>query len=245
MENDKVESTLNSARTTWQKKPVLRAIYHDYYRRMVDECVPGQTLEIGGGSGNLKEFLPNVISTDIQAVPWLDVAADAQALPFPNSTFDNIVMLDVLHHIERPARFFREASRTLRPGGRIIMVEPMITPVSWIFYNFFHPEPVDMGVDPLVEGDLSPDRDPFDANQAFPTNIFIGNRSNFEGKFPDLRIASIQLLSIFAYPLSGGFRPWSLLPATLVSAVLKIENFLLPLLGRIMAFRIIVCIERK
>ena len=236
---------LSDARDLWQNKPVLRAIYHDYYRRMVDSCVPGRTLEIGGGSGNLKEFLPNVISTDVQTVPWLDVAADAQALPFTDCSFDNIVMLDVLHHIERPVLFFNEAARVLRPGGRVVMVEPMITPISWIFYNFFHPEPVDMHADPLAGGELSPNRDPFDANQAIPTRLFAGGGSRFEETFPDLHIISTKPLSLFAYPLSGGFRPWSVMPARLVPAVLNIEDVLLPLLGRAMAFRMMVCIERK
>lgn len=238
-------STLNDARAQWQNKPVLRAIYFDYYKRIVGECVSGQTLEIGGGSGNLKEFLPDVISTDIQEVPWLDVAADAQNLPFPDSSFDNIVMLDVLHHMERPVRFFKEASRILRPGGQIVMVEPLITPISWVFYNFFHPELVDMNVNPLADGEISIDRDPFDANQAIPTKLFAGDTSRFEAAFPNLRVKNTKPLSIFAYPLSGGFRPWSLLPCAMVPAVLKMEDALLPIFGRLMAFRLMVCVERQ
>ena len=244
MEKTEISNSLTDARKTWQDKPVLRAIYHDYYRRMVESCQPGQTLEIGGGSGNLKGFLDNVISTDIQAVPWLDVAADAQMLPFGDDSFDNIVMLDVLHHIERPAMFFNEAKRVLRPGGRIIMVEPMITPISSIFYNFFHPEPVDMSADPLKGGDLSPDRDPFDANQAIPTLLFAKNKEKFEKKFPDLCIKNIKPLSIIAYPMSGGFRRWSLMPSVIVPFMLATESLLLPFVGKLMAFRIFVCIER-
>lgn len=237
-------TNLEVARDLWMRKPVLRAIYQDYYKRLIAMCKPGRTLEIGGGSGNLKSFLPDVISTDIQSVPWLDVAADAQSLPFSDASFDNIVMLDVLHHIERPSRFFREAERVLRPGGRIVMVEPMITPVSWIFYKYLHPEPVDMSADPLEDGDLSPERGPFDANQAIPTKLFVGDRSQFEDAFPDLRIVFSKPLSVLAYPLSGGFRSWSLMPTALVPAMLKVEDALLPLLGRVAAFRILVCLER-
>jgi hypothetical protein len=43
---------------------------------------PGKTLELGGGSGVLKEFLPPVITTDIVFAPWLDAVIDAHALPF-------------------------------------------------------------------------------------------------------------------------------------------------------------------
>jgi len=64
-------------RDRWTSKPVLRAIYTDYYRRIVGECKPGRSLEIGGGSGNLKDYVGDVVSTDIVPAPWLDAAADA------------------------------------------------------------------------------------------------------------------------------------------------------------------------
>ena len=66
----------------WEDKPALRAIYRTYYEEIRARCRPGQTLEIGGGSGNLKNFMPTVIFTDILPAPWLDALADAQRLPF-------------------------------------------------------------------------------------------------------------------------------------------------------------------
>src|SRR5262249_40526830 len=63
--------------------------------------------------------------------------ADAHRLPFGNATFDNIVMFDVLHHLERPHLFFAEVSRVLKTGGRLVSMEPGITPVSHLFYTFF------------------------------------------------------------------------------------------------------------
>src|SRR4051812_20965115 len=133
-----VDDHLEQYRLVWHNKPVLRTIYEDCYLRMAAACRPGITLEIGGGSGNFKEFAPGVVSSDILIGPWLDVIADAQSLPFSDSAFDNIVMFDVLHHIENPCFFFKEASRILRPRGRIICLEPAITPVSWLFYKLFH-----------------------------------------------------------------------------------------------------------
>ena len=40
---------LHGYRDVWQRKPVLRAIYGDFYDRIVAACVPGLTVEIGGG----------------------------------------------------------------------------------------------------------------------------------------------------------------------------------------------------
>src|SRR5476649_1839716 len=104
---------LENHREIWQKKPVLKAIYQDFYDRIIAQTISGTTLEIGGGTGNLKEYLPEVIASDIISSPWLDCVCDAQALPLANKSLSNIVAIDVLHHIERPFRFFQEASRLL------------------------------------------------------------------------------------------------------------------------------------
>lgn len=237
--------TLSEHRNAWLEKPSLRAVYHDLYRRMARAACPGKTLEIGGGTGNFKTFVPEVVSTDIQSAEWLDVVCDAQELPFADASFDNIVMFDVLHHLERPRFFLNEAARVLRKGGRVIVVEPAITPVSRIFYTHFHPEPVDMGADPLVGGARDPNRDPYDSNQAIPTLLFQRDAEKFNAACPDFTVIKNQRLSLFTYPLTGGFRPWTLVPGWLVPALLKIEEVLLPVLGALMAFRLFVVLERK
>ncbi len=229
----------------WREKPALRAIYLDLYRRMAGELAPGKTLEIGGGAGIFKEYAPDVVTTDVLAAPWLDLVADAQFLPVAPATFDNIVMFDVLHHIEYPRRFFAGASRILRPGGRIIMVEPAITPLSWPFYHWLHAEPVDLGADPLREGEPGPGRDAFDANQAIPTLLVGRDRRRFLAAFPEFTITRRCWLSLFAYPMSGGYQPWCLIPQSLVAPVLCIENLLAPFVGRLFGFRLLVVIERR
>jgi len=235
-----------SYRARWESKPVLRAIYTDYYRRMVEACQPGRTLEIGAGSGNLKSFLPDVVSTDLLPAPWLDAVADAQQLPFASGSFSSIVLFDVLHHLSQPVRFFREASRLLRSGGRIVMVEPAITPISWIFYRFFHPEGADMGADPFIAPEPRDGaRDPFEGNQAIPSLIFGRFARRFGQEFPELHVLKCERLSLFAYPLSGGFRPTSFLPARAVDPLLRLEDRLLPWLGPLMGFRLLVALERR
>ncbi|MSO73354.1 MAG: class I SAM-dependent methyltransferase [Rhodospirillaceae bacterium] len=229
----------------WREKPALREIYLDLYRRMAAELAAGTTLEIGGGAGIFKEYAPDVVTTDILAAPWLDLVADAQFLPVGPATFDNIVMFDVLHHIEFPRRFLYEASRVLRPGGRIIMVEPAITPLSWPFYRWLHPEPVDLSADPLHEGRPEFSRDAFDANQAIPTRLMARDRRRFLAAFPEFIIRRRSWLSLLAYPLSGGFQPWCLIPRRCVAPVLWIENILAPIVGRLFGFRLLIVIEKR
>jgi len=235
---------LNDYLSAWDRKPVLRTVYNDFYDRIVDACKPGLTVEIGGGIGNLKQRLPNVVATDIQFARWLDCVADAHCLPFANDTIANIVMVDVLHHIEFPVSFFREVSRALRGGGRLIMVEPAITWGSTLFYRMLHHEPVRMSVDPLAEGIPDPRRDPYDSNQAIPTLIATREHARFGRLFPQLKIVRVNWFSFVVYPLSGGFKPWSLISETVADRVMRVERAVEPFLGRLAAFRMMLVVEK-
>jgi SAM-dependent methyltransferase len=229
----------------WGRKPVLRTVYQDFYDRLAPECRPGTTIEIGGGIGNLKQRLGDVVATDIQFAPWLDCVADAQRLPFAAGAAANIVMVDVLHHLEFPAVFFREAARVLRPGGRVLMVEPAITCGSTLFYRLFHHEPVRTSADALADGTPDPRRDPYDSNQAIPTLLVTRERARFHARFPELRIVRVIWFGLAAYPLSGGFKSWSLLTAGMARHLLRIERAIEPLVGRLAAFRVMIVIENK
>ncbi len=236
---------LNDYRSIWARKPALRRIYDDIFDRMLAWRADGPALEIGGGVGGLKARAPDVISSDIQYADWLNIVADAQRLPFKDGALATIMMLDVLHHVEFPGKFFREAERVLRPGGRIILVEPAITPGSSLFYRFIHHEPVQMRVDPLADGESDPERDPYDSNQAIPTLIATRDRRRFHDEFAGLSILEARWFSFVAYPLSGGFKPWSLVPAGAAGPLLKAESLLEKPLGRLFGFRLLLVIEKK
>jgi SAM-dependent methyltransferase len=236
---------LNDYRSVWSRKPVLRLVYDDFYDRIVGACVPGTTIEIGGGIGNLKERLSDVVATDIQFAPWLDCVTDAQRLPLASDSVANIVMVDVLHHVEFPVVFFKEAERVLRPGGRIVMVEPAITWGSSLFYRLLHHEPVVASADPLVTGVPDPRRDPYDSNQAIPTLIATRERERFHVLFPGLRIERVVWFSLLVYPLTGGFKPWSLIPEALAQRLLRMERSIEPMVGWALAFRMMLVVERQ
>jgi SAM-dependent methyltransferase len=240
-----MSETIGGHLDVWNRKPVLRAIYNDFYERIVAACLPGLTIEVGGGIGNLKQRLPQAVATDIQFGPWLDCVADAQRLPFGSAIAANIVMVDVLHHLEFPPLFFREAERVLEPGGRIIMVEPAVTWGSTLFYRLIHHEPVRTRADPLAEGTPDPGRDPYYSNQAVPTLLATRHRDRFRSLFPNLRISRIDWFSLAVYPLSGGFKRWSLISDRVARQVLWVERAVEPAIGRWAGFRMMLVVEKR
>lgn len=236
--------SLSEYLAVWEAKPVLRAVYEDCYRRIVAQCVPGLTLELGSGIGNFKGFLSDIITSDIQWAPWMDLVADAQQLPLKDASLANIVMFDVLHHVERPAFFLGEVQRVLRSGGRLIVCEPAITPLSWVFYRCFHREPVNLKASPLEEGERTRGRDPYSANQAIPTLLFTRYRQDLESRFQGLRVVGSEHFSLSVYPLSGGFLPWSLVPEAVARPMLEFEASAPRCLRELAAFRLLGVIER-
>lgn len=239
-----IRETVSEHRAIWQSKPVLRSIYNDLFRQIERWTVPGPTVELGAGSGNFKEFLPRAFSVDLQPAPWLDAVADAHRLPFRNGSVFNLVLVDVIHHLAEPGRFLGEAQRVLAPSGRLVLVEPAVTPGSFLFYRFLHHERLDFSADPFGAVDEKARRNPYDGNQAVPTLLFGERRDRLAAVAPLLRLRYKGFLSLFAYPLSGGFRRFCLVPRGLVDPLLRLEARLLPALGRWMAFRMCVVLER-
>jgi SAM-dependent methyltransferase len=233
-------------RKVWEAKETIRLLYRDYHRRLLESCPQGAVLDIGGGTAHVKDSRPDIVSTDILSFPGIDVVADAHRLPFPGAHFSGVVMLDVLHHLERPIEFLNEASRVLKPGGRLAMIEPAMTTLARRFYENFHEEPVDMAADPFAPVVTNPDRDPFDANQAIPSLLFAtpAARNRVEAAIPTLRVKRVEWLSLFAYPLSGGFQRWSLMPAALVRPMLAFEGAIPDAFRRQIAFRMMIVLDR-
>jgi hypothetical protein len=124
------------------------------------------------------------------------------------------------------------------------MIEPAITPGSTLFYRLIHHEPVRTSADPLADGVPDPGRDPYDSNQAIPTLIATNHRDRFHDMFPQMRISRVDWFSFAVYPLSGGFKPWSLVTVTMAQRMLRIERKLEGPLGRLAAFRMMLVVEK-
>ena len=235
---------LDQRRQIWRSKGVVRGLYRKWYQLIGSALQGGIIVELGGGSGNLKEYFPGAISSDILFAPWLDAVLDAQALPFQDQSIDGIVLFDVLHHLSRPILFFSEAQRVLRPKGRIVMMEPFVSWFSYFVYRLFHHESMNWHVDPFGKGSQEGEKDPFEGNQAVPTIIFEKQKEKFGAFFPGLTILKKEVMDFLVYPLSGGFHHPTFIPAFLWPALRSMENLLRPL-GRFLAFRLFVVAEKS
>ena len=78
-----------------------------------------------GGAGRV---VKGYVNLDLFVVPGVDVAADAECLPFADSTFERVECDAVLEHVLRPEQLMREIRRVLAPGGYAHLVTPFCHP---------------------------------------------------------------------------------------------------------------------
>jgi SAM-dependent methyltransferase len=243
------QEVLRRHRRVWEQKPVLRRIYNEeFFSRLLSARTSGGvSVEVGGGPGFFKQLLPSVISTDLVSCPWLDVVADAQALPFQTSSVTNIFGLDVLHHLAAPMKLLKEAERILIPGGRLVLVEPWLTPFSRFLYRYFHQEDCDLSAQPwrLDDAREAPRKKAFDGNQAIPYLLFSSqNRQKTLAMLPHLACVASEPFCLFAYLLTFGFKPMNLLPEIFYPTVSMLERYSLPLWRRFAALRVLLVLEK-
>ena len=168
-----------------------------------------------------------------------DMVFSAEAMPFSEKELSGIFMLNVFHHIPKPYLFLKEAERTLKTGGKIVMIEPANSLFgSWI-YKTFHHEPFDIKGDWEIQssGPLS------GSNQALPYIYFERDWEKFEKEFPSLKIQSINYHTPFMYLLSGGVSRKPLVSARTFAFWNFIEKSLKPLSKQLGMFQTIEIIK--
>ena len=76
----------------------------------------------------MKDVIPTMITSDVIPYPSLDRVIDATAMPFADAELAAICMHNVFHHIADVESFLAEAARVLKPGGRMLIVQPFDPP---------------------------------------------------------------------------------------------------------------------
>lgn len=132
----------------------LQRFWHRGKLVMIDQLVRPQLkadsrlLEIGCGAGNLlvqagvQGSFPVALDLSMQALTFVRsrlqeretgqaaikgfacLQAIGEHLPFADGSFDFVLLSEVVEHLEAPQMSIREASRVLRPGGRLLVTTP-------------------------------------------------------------------------------------------------------------------------
>jgi SAM-dependent methyltransferase len=206
-----------------ENKGFLREIYVEWYGKIIG-CLPPHkrhnVLELGAGAGFFQSLLPQTITSEVFALPDIQLVADACILPLADNSLDAVVMTDVFHHIPDVAKFLKEAARCVRTEGKIVMVEPWRTWWSEKIYTHLHHEPF------LTTSNWEiPNGGPLSgANGALPWIVFERDRSLFEKDYSEWKINNITPMMPFSYLLSGGVSLRSLVPRCAYRAIRAIEG---------------------
>ena len=117
------------------------------WRRELLASARGEVLEIGAGTGGNLALYPPAVSRlllgepdphmremlrrKLGGRPEVEVLdAPAEALPFPDGSFDTVVATLVFCSVEDPARVAAEIRRVLRSGGLFLFLEHVAAPAG-------------------------------------------------------------------------------------------------------------------
>lgn len=160
----------------WEKKPLLRKIYHGFYEVLASQLVEkngGKVVELGSGFGAIKDIIPQCVTTEVVKNQWVEQAENAYELSFGDEELSNIILFDIFHHLKYPGDALKEMHRVLMPKGRVIIFEPYISLLGIIVYGLLHKERVSLfeDISPYCFGDEELEN--YYAAQGNATRIFL------------------------------------------------------------------------
>jgi SAM-dependent methyltransferase len=206
---DRTTTLRNRARLGANKNLLFwyRELYRDQFRDFPNASRLS-ILEVGTGTSPLKQFLPNVITSDVLDLDYLDLVFDCHEIDkldaIKENSLDVITLTNVLHHLKSPVAFLNRAASRLKSGGKVIATEPFFSVLSTPIFKYLHHEPVDFHISEpelrKVEGPLA------SANIALPWLIFCRRREWLQRLNENFDVATVSArpFSALSYMATGG-----------------------------------------
>ncbi len=240
------QDQIHKNREYWDRKPLLRALYGDFYRviaKRLSGLPEGRIVELGSGLGNIHDVIPDCIRTDLFPNPWIDQVENAYKLSFADGSVSDLILTDVFHHLKYPGTALNELQRALREGGRVIMLEPCISALGLLVYGAFHEEPIAVTkeIEWFAPAGWSPENVDYYAAQGNATRIFVGR--GYRSKLKAWQKIETIRLSAIAYAASGGYSKPQLYPTSMLPMIKGMEK-VLDLFPILFATRLLVILEK-
>ncbi len=241
---------LRQSLAKWEKSPAVRAFYRDLFDCLVKHSSGGPALDLGSGIGTIKNFYPDIVTSDIVKTPYVDSAVSCYELEATGRKWETLLATDVLHHLRRPFDFFRSAARVLNPGGRIVLCEPAATAFGLIFYRLFHHEPIrpaELAPPFNLANKIGANEDEEFANMGMAVSIFLNHRQWTEAALAEMgfNLVSLEYRDFLSYPLTGGLSKPQLIPAELLKILMKLEQITPQLVMKFFALRMIIVLQKQ
>jgi SAM-dependent methyltransferase len=238
------EDWVNDQRRVWDRKSGLRAYYErEIFNRIIAELVPGQVLQLGSGAGFFSRYRPGMVNTDFANRYGIDVESDVHALPFAAGAFANVIGVDVLHHFGQPGQALRECTRVLRPGGRLILVEPWTGALGGLFYRHVHHEDCLIVDDPWTSP-FAAAKSPMEGNTAIPRQILNDRRDELAAQVPGLAVRKVRYFGGASFLLTGGYQTVGL-PSWVIRPLAAIEGLIPQAAMKALGLRAMFVLERQ
>jgi SAM-dependent methyltransferase len=206
---DRAATLRNRARLGANKNLLFwyRELYRDQFRDLPNPPTLS-ILEIGSGTSPLKQFLSNVVTSDVIDLDYLDLVFDCHEIDklgtIKDNSLDVITLTNVLHHLKNPIGFLNRSASKLKSGGKVIATEPFFSALSTPIFKYLHHEPVDFRIS---EPELGEVQGPLaSANIALPWLIFFRRREwlrRLNENF-DVTTLSTRPFSALSYMATGG-----------------------------------------
>lgn len=131
-------------------KALAHEAIYDTVERILKDAPRGKLLDVPAGEGALSLKLKNMgfdvhccdLYPELFKLSAIDIKPGDldKTLPYDDHSFDQIVCVEGLEHIENPANAIREFARLLKPNGKLIVSVPNIMNIEerlkWLFNGY-------------------------------------------------------------------------------------------------------------